>query len=77
MVAVTQSIIITVVYVISFLSLSLNTNDVLANKYMIFAYYINHLCNFFIYLAVNKEFRNEVKTLMQTIRETMRCAKPK
>ena len=75
MVAVTQSIIITVVYVISFLSLSLSANQVFANEFMIFIYYINHLSNFFIYLSVNKEFRNEAKIVGQTIGEMMRCAK--
>ena len=75
MTAVTQSIVITVVYVISFLSLSLNVNHVVANGFIYLPYYINHLSNFFIYLAVNKQFRNEAKIVGKTIGEQMRCAK--
>ena len=69
MVAVTQFILITVVYGISFVALALNINGVGTNsKYLAFVYYINHLSNFFIYLAVNKEFRNEAKNLCKTTR---------
>ena len=64
MVAVTHFIIIiTVVYVISFLPVTLSVNDFAAKDSIIYLYYINHLSNFFIYLAVNKEFRGEAKNL--------------
>ena len=64
MVAVTQFILITVAYVISFLPLILDMNRVAAGRYMFYFYYINHLSNFFIYLAVNKEFRGEAKKIL-------------
>ena len=32
-------------------------------------YFINHVSNFFIYLAVNKEFRKEAKSLVDAIRK--------
>ena len=67
MVAVTQFILITVVYVISFIPLVLRINGNLPWKLLFYFYYINHISNFFIYLAVNKEFRKETKKLMRTM----------
>ena len=72
MVAVTQFILITVVYVISFLPVTLSVNDFAAKDSIIYLYYINHLSNFFIYLAVNKEFRGEAKNRFLAVWETMR-----
>ena len=67
MVAVTQFILITVVYVISFIPLLLHINGNLPYKIVLYFYYINHISNFFIYLAVNKEFRRETKKLLNVI----------
>ena len=68
MVAVTQFILITIVYVIAFLSLALNNNKIVNSPFLYLIYYINHLSNFFIYLAVNKEFRNEAKNLVKNVK---------
>ena len=67
MVAVAQLILITLVYVISFVPLTLDINDVGAISLIVYAYYINHVSNFFIYLAVNKEFRKEAQNLVITM----------
>ena len=75
MVAVTQFILITIVYVIAFLPLTLSLSGIVNNDYIFLGYYINHLSNFFIYLAVNKEFRNEAKILGETISGRLRCQK--
>ena len=66
-VAVAQLIMITLVYVISFVPLTLEINDVGAINLIVYAYYINHVCNFFIYLAVNKEFRKEAHNLVYLV----------
>ena len=71
MVAMTQFILITVVYVIVFASLALESNKIVDGRYIHMVYYTNHLSNFFIYLAVNKEFRNEAKKLVTTMWDTM------
>ena len=70
MIAVTQFILITVVYVISFLPLMLHMNRAVTSSVVFFLYYINHLSNFFIYLAVNKEFRGEAKNLVMALCKT-------
>ena len=75
MIAVTQFILITVVYVIAFLSLALFGNKIVDGRYIHLVYYINHLSNFFIYLAVNKEFRGEAGKLGKTIIQRIRCLK--
>ena len=67
MVAVTQFILITVIYVISFIPLVLEINNNLPWKILFYFYYINHVSNFFIYLAVNKEFRKEAQNLVITM----------
>ena len=72
MVAVTQFILITVVYVISFIPLLLHINGNLPYKIVLYFYYINHISNFFIYLAVNKEFRKETKNLVNVIVKKVR-----
>ena len=69
MVAVTQFILITVVYVIAFLSLNLHSHGIIPARFIFIIYYINHLSNFFIYLAVNKEFRGEVKKIWNAVKE--------
>ena len=72
MVAVTQFVLITVVYVISFIPLLLAINGNLPHKIVMYFYYINHISNFFIYLAVNKEFRKETKKLVNVIMRKVR-----
>ena len=72
MVAVTQFILITVVYVISFIPLVLQINGNLKYKIVLYFYYINHISNFFIYLAVNKEFRKETRKLVNVMVKTVR-----
>ena len=69
MVAVTQFILITVVYVIAFLSLNLHRHKIIPVRFIFLIYYINHLSNFFIYLAVNKEFRAEITKLWGEVRK--------
>ena len=66
-VAVTQLILITFVYVVSFVPLTLDMNDVGTISLLAYAYYINHVSNFYIYLAVNKEFRKEAQNLVNII----------
>ena len=68
MLAVAQFILIAIVYVISFIPPMLVLNDVVQNELMMYFYFINHVSNFFIYLAVNKEFRKEFKNLVNVIR---------
>ena len=72
MVAVTQFVLITVVYVISFIPLVLRINGNLPWKLLFYFYYINHISNFFIYLAVNKEFRKETKKLVTVMVKKVR-----
>ena len=57
MVAVTQVIVIATVYVISFTPSTLQWNGIISNALFAYFFYLNNISNFFIYLAVNKEFR--------------------
>ena len=66
-VAVTQFILITVVYVISFIPLFIFLNGFVGGYFLLYLYNFNHISNFYIYLAVNKEFRKEAKNLAKTI----------
>ena len=68
MLAVTQFILIAVVYVISFIPPMLVLNDVVQNELMMYFYFINHVSNFFIYLAVSKEFKKETMNLVNVMR---------
>ena len=63
-VVVTQFICIMALYVISFLSVVLVINDPGLPRIVGYIYFINHVGNFFIYLAVNSEFRKQVKQLV-------------
>ena len=67
MVAVTQFILITAVYVITFIPPLLDLNRIVNNKLFVYFYFINHVSNFFIYLAVNNEFRKEAKNLANVV----------
>ena len=71
-VAVTQLILIMGVYVISFLPVVLLLNDVTALPNIGYVYFINHVGNFFIYLAVNSEFRKQVKQLVTRLKTACR-----
>ena len=52
-------------YVISFILPMLVLNDVVENRLLMYYYFLTHISNFFIFSAVNKEFRKEVENLMQ------------
>ena len=67
MTAVTQLILIMIVYVSCFTPAILILNHMSPSPLVYYLYYINHVSNFFIYLAVNKEFRKEVKLLMNKL----------
>ena len=66
-VAVTQLILIMTVYVVSFVPLLLLINGVTKSRLVAYIYYINHASTFFIYLAVNKEFRKQANELMKRL----------
>ena len=67
MTAVTQMILIMVVYVSCFTPVIIRLSRVSSSPLIVYAYYINHVINFFIYLAVNKEFRKEVQVLIDKL----------
>ena len=75
MVAVKQLILIMIVYVISFLPPLLVLNVSGTSEWYVYLLYINNVANFFIYLAVNKEFRNETKIMIGVILRKMRNGK--
>ena len=75
MVAVKQLILIMIVYVISFLPPLLVLNVSGTSEWYVYLLYINNVANFFIYLAVNKEFRNETKIMMNGILKKVRPGK--
>ena len=75
MVAVKQLILIMLVYVISFLPVLLAFNVPWISLWILYLLFINNVANFFIYLAVNKEFRNETKILINAIVKKMRPGK--
>ena len=64
MVAVTQVILIATFYVISFTP---STLGVISNALFAYFFYVNNISNFFIYLAVNKEFRKAAKNLVKVV----------
>ena len=67
MVAVKQLILIMLVYVISFVPILLVMNVPWISFWIVYLFYINNVANFFIYLAVNTEFRNETKAMINII----------
>ena len=75
MVAVKQLILIMLVYVISFLPLIIIMNGSVTSSWIAYLMYINNVANFFIYLAVNTEFRNEMKTTLDVILKKVRPGK--
>ena len=72
MVAVKQLILIMLVYVISFVPTLLVANVPGTSFWIFYLLYINNVANFFIYLAVNKEFRNETKIMINVISKKVR-----
>ena len=75
MVAVKQLVLIMLVYVISFLPVLLAFNVPWISLWILYLLFINNVANFFIYLAVNKEFRNETKIMIGVILRKMRNGK--
>ena len=73
MVAVKQLILIMLVYIVSFVPASLALNVSWISFWISYLLYINNVANFFIYLAVNTEFRNETKNMINVMVEKMRC----
>ena len=75
MVAVKQLVLVMLVYVISFVPLLVIVNAPETSVWFVYLMFINNVANFFIYLAVNKEFRNETKILINAIVKKMRPGK--
>ena len=75
MVAVKQLILIMLVYVISFLPIIIIMNGSVTSSWIAYLMYINNVANFFIYLAVNTEFRSEMKTTLDVILKKVRPGK--
>ena len=75
MVAVKQLILIMLVYVISFAPVLLALNLPWISVWILYLLFVNNVANFFIYLAVNKEFRNETKIMIGVILRKMRNGK--
>ena len=71
-VAVKQLILVMLVYVISFFPLLLAVNVPSVSFWIVYLMYINNVANFFIYLAVNKEFRNETKNMINVLLNKLR-----
>ena len=72
MVAVKQLILIMLVYISSFLPSFLALNVSWISVWIVYLWFINHVANFFIYLAVNTEFRNETKIIINVILKKVR-----
>ena len=73
MIAVKQLILIMIVYIVSFLPPFLLVNVPGTSVWIIYLIYMNYVANFFIYLAVNAEFRNEAKNMVNIIVKKVRC----
>ena len=61
-----------VVFIVCFLPMFYVTIDAPISGYFRFTYYINNLANFFIYLAVDQEFRMQIGRLV--VRPKKNCA---
>ena len=72
MVAVKQLVLVMLVYVISFMPALLAANVPSTSFWIAYLLYINNVANFFIYLAVNKEFRNETKNIINVLLDKLR-----
>ena len=73
--AVKQLFLILLVYVASFVPTLLAVNVPRISFWIVYLMYINNVANFFIYLAVNKDFRNETKIMINVILKEVRPGK--
>ena len=71
-IAMKQLILIMLVYVISFVPMTVAINDVSTGILLSYLYFVNNVSNFFIYLSVNKEFRKEAKNMVITMMNKVR-----
>ena len=71
-IVVKQLILIMLVYVSSFLPMLLALNVAGISAWITYLVYINNVANFFIYLAVNKEFRSETNKFINVILKKVR-----
>ena len=67
-----QLVLIMLVYVISFVPMTVKINNVSTDIWLGYLYLLNHISNFFIYLSVNKEFRKEAKNVVNTVMNKVR-----
>ena len=74
-VAVKQLILIMLAYVISFVPPVFVLNVPGTSAWIWYLMYINNVANFFIYFAVNKEFRNETKIMINVMLKSIRPGK--
>ena len=72
MVAVKQLILIMLVYIVSFVPPLIAMSVPWISFWIMYLVYINNVANFFIYLAVKKEFRNEAKVTISMIIQKVR-----
>ena len=71
-IAMKQLVLIMLVYVTSFVPMTVAINDVSTAIWLSDLYFLNHMSNFFIYLSVNKEFRKEAKNMVNKIVKKVR-----
>ena len=71
-IAMKQLVLIMLVYVTSFVPMTVAINDVSTAIWLSDLYFLNHMSNFFIYLSVNKEFRKEAKNMVDKIVKKVR-----
>ena len=74
-VAVKQLILVMLVYIVSFVPMLLSMNLSGKSVWIVYLVYINNVANFFIYLAVNMDFRNETKVMINMILKKVRPTK--
>ena len=67
-----QLILIMLVYVTSFVPLTVSANADSTTAWLSDLYSLNRISNFFIYLSVNKEFRKEAKNMVSTMMKKVR-----
>ena len=72
LIVVKQLVLIMLFFIISFASVAPVSNGTGESAWISYFYYTNHVVNFFIYLAVNKEFRNATKNMINVICKIMR-----
>ena len=71
-IAMKQLVLIMLVYVTSFVPLTVGINNVSTARWLGYLYFLNHISNFFIYLSVNTEFRKEAKNMASTMMKKVR-----